>query len=212
MLKKITFVFLFFAIFFIYIPGGNLTYLSKFLDKFSKIKTFEVRFKQKYFSSITEEEESGILYYKKSLKFCWKYLKPENKEFLLLGRKSYFYVPSDSQVIISKISKSDFENSIFKIFENSSIKEIKKNYRIVFLGYEDNSYGYIFFPKSKFSDIENVSIFIEKKSFLPVKIFIRNGSSQENIFLFFKYRINIKIENSIFKPNFPNDVEKIFED
>ncbi len=212
MFRRIFYIFFLSLFLIVYVSSENLDYFSKFLDRFSKINSFKVNFTQKYLSSLTEEEESGVLYYKKPMKFCWKYEKPEKKEFLLLGRKTYFYIPSDSQVIISKVSESEFENSIFKIFENRNIREIEKSYRIIFLGEENGSYGYIFLPKNKLSDIESFIIYIDKNSYLPTKISIKNGSSRGNIFFFSDYKIDVKVKKSIFKPDFPEGIEKIYEE
>ncbi len=210
-MRKFFLLSIFSLLFFSHSFSSDLKYLENFLKKFSGIKTFQVNFIQIYRSSLNEDSEEGILYYKRNMKFCWKYVKPERKEFLLIGKRAFFYVPSDSQVVVSSVDRSDFENSIFKIFESKDLKELDKQYIIDYVGERDGAYSYFFSP-CKDVEVKNFSIFINGKTFMPEKIFLRNFDGSENIFIFSNYKLNIKLKDSIFKPNFPEGTEIIYEE
>ena len=51
-------------------------------------------------------EEAGILYLKKPGKMRWEYTRPEVKLFLSDGKRIFFYVPQDNQVIRIPVKRS----------------------------------------------------------------------------------------------------------
>src|SRR3954447_15494634 len=78
--------------------------LAKALQqRYQGIKDFTADFSQSYKGGVlrTRTIEQGTVSVKKPGLMRWEYLKPEKKEFVSDGRKTYLYVPQDKQVIVA---------------------------------------------------------------------------------------------------------------
>jgi len=77
--------------------------LAKALQqRYQGIKDFTADFSQSYRGGVlrTRTVEQGTVSVKKPGLMRWEYLKPEKKEFVSDGRKTYMYIPQDKQVIV----------------------------------------------------------------------------------------------------------------
>src|SRR4051794_39164477 len=72
-------------------------------QRYQGIKDFTADFSQSYRGGVlrTRTVEQGTVTVKKPGLMRWEYLKPEKKEFVSDGRKTYLYVPQDKQVIVA---------------------------------------------------------------------------------------------------------------
>src|SRR3954469_1096232 len=78
--------------------------LAKSLQqRYDGIRDFTADFSQTYRGGVlrTRTVEQGTVTVKKPGLMRWEYLKPEKKEFVSDGRKTYLYVPQDKQVIVA---------------------------------------------------------------------------------------------------------------
>ena len=75
---------------------------------YNRMRTLKANFVQIYKTDARapSREEAGILYLKKPGKMRWEYTHPEVKLFLLDGKRIFFYVPQDSQVIRIPVKRS----------------------------------------------------------------------------------------------------------
>jgi outer membrane lipoprotein carrier protein len=71
-------------------------------QRYQGIKDFTADFSQSYRGGVlrTRTVEQGTVSVKKPGLMRWEYLKPEKKEFVSDGRKTYLYIPQDKQVIV----------------------------------------------------------------------------------------------------------------
>ncbi len=70
--------------------------------------------------------ESGTVIFGASPKMRWAYAKPEAKTFVFDGATSWFYVPSDRQVSVNKLSEKDRQGLPFLLL--SDAQAVAKNY------------------------------------------------------------------------------------
>lgn len=80
--------------------------LAKALQaRYQSIRDFSADFVQTYRAGVlkTRTQESGTVAVKKPGKMRWTYAKPERKELVSDGRKIYWYVPEDKQVVVSDV-------------------------------------------------------------------------------------------------------------
>jgi outer membrane lipoprotein carrier protein len=72
-------------------------------QRYQGVKDFSADFSQSYRGGVlrTQTVEQGTVSVKKPGLMRWEYLKPEKKEFVSDGRKTYLYVPQDKQVIVN---------------------------------------------------------------------------------------------------------------
>ena len=70
--------------------------------RYQLIRDFSADFVQSYRAGVlkTQTRESGRVSVKKPGKMRWTYAKPERKELVSDGRRLYWYVPEDKQVIV----------------------------------------------------------------------------------------------------------------
>jgi outer membrane lipoprotein carrier protein len=78
--------------------------LRKIEERNGRTKDLVARFTQSYRSGVLGHEitERGVLSIKKPGRMRWEYKDPEQKLFVSDGRRFYFYVPADRQVIVSE--------------------------------------------------------------------------------------------------------------
>ena len=74
-------------------------------QRYQGVRDFSATFVQRYRGGVlkTETQERGTVSVKKPGLMRWIYTNPERKEFVSDGRKVYFYVPQDKQVIVSDV-------------------------------------------------------------------------------------------------------------
>jgi outer membrane lipoprotein carrier protein len=78
--------------------------LAKSLQqRYDGIRDFTADFSQTYRGGVfrTRTVEQGTVSVKKPGLMRWQYLKPEKKEFVANGKKTYLYIPQDRQVIVN---------------------------------------------------------------------------------------------------------------
>ena len=90
-------------------PISKLDQVVRTLERhYNRLRTLKANFVQIYKTDerAPSREEAGILYLKKPGKMRWEYTRPEVKLFLSDGKKIFFYVPQDRQVIRIPVKRS----------------------------------------------------------------------------------------------------------
>ena len=86
--------------------GRSAADLARALQaRYQSIRDFSAEFVQTYRAGVlkTQTSESGTVAVKKPGKMRWIYARPERKELVSDGKKLYWYVPEDRQVIVSDV-------------------------------------------------------------------------------------------------------------
>jgi outer membrane lipoprotein carrier protein len=83
--------------------------------RYQSIRDFSADFVQTYRAGVlkTQTRESGTVAVKKPGKMRWTYAKPERKELVSDGRKIYWYVPEDRQVIVNDVVEQATTPALF---------------------------------------------------------------------------------------------------
>lgn len=84
-------------------PRDSPDALAKALQqRYQGIKDFTADFSQSYRGGVLRQRtvEQGTVSVKKPGLMRWEYVKPEKKEFVSDGRKTYLYIPQDRQVVV----------------------------------------------------------------------------------------------------------------
>jgi outer membrane lipoprotein carrier protein len=78
-------------------------------ERYQRIGDFAADFVQTYRGGVlkTQTQERGTVVVKKPGKMRWVYTSPERKELVSDGRKIYWYVPEDKQVIVNDVPPQD---------------------------------------------------------------------------------------------------------
>lgn len=91
-------------------PSASPEALARALqDRYQKVRDFSADFTQTYRGGAlrTRTVESGTVVVKKPGKMRWVYTRPERKEVVSDGKKSYLYIPADRQVLVSAVPPDD---------------------------------------------------------------------------------------------------------
>jgi outer membrane lipoprotein carrier protein len=77
--------------------------------RYAGIRDFSADFVQTYRGGVlkTQTSERGTVVVKKPGKMRWVYTRPERKELVSDGKKIYWYVPEDKQVVVSDMPAQD---------------------------------------------------------------------------------------------------------
>jgi outer membrane lipoprotein carrier protein len=78
-------------------------------QRYEGVRDFSASFVQTYRGGVlrTQTTERGTVTIKKPGLMRWRYTSPERKDFVSDGRRVYFYVPEDKQVIVSEVPPDD---------------------------------------------------------------------------------------------------------
>lgn len=84
------------------LPAQNAEEIVQRLQaRYERVHSFSARFHQVFRSREFDREETGIVLMKKPGRMYWEYQYPVPKLFLADGKKTYFYVPKDNQVMVA---------------------------------------------------------------------------------------------------------------
>ena len=77
--------------------------------RYQKIGDFSADFVQTYRGGVlkTQTQERGTVVVKKPGKMRWLYTAPERKELISDGKKVYWYIPEDKQVLVNDVPPED---------------------------------------------------------------------------------------------------------
>jgi outer membrane lipoprotein carrier protein len=84
-------------------PSADAEAVARRIEEHHRgVHDMKARFVQSYSSGLLGRElvERGTLAIKRPDRMLWEYREPEKKTFVSNGRKSYFYVPADKQVVV----------------------------------------------------------------------------------------------------------------
>lgn len=86
--------------------------LARLQRRYSEIQSLRARFEQVVRDRIFEQREKGRLLLKKPALMYWEYDEPTRKLFVADGEKSYFYVPRDRQVLVTRLDLSTWSSPL----------------------------------------------------------------------------------------------------
>ncbi len=95
---------------------------------YGALKAMKVHFTQTFEANGIRQEESGTLWVLKPGRMRWEYASPETKLFLVDGKTSYFYVPSDKQVSMRKLTQEDVRYTAFGFLIDQS--RLEQDFRV----------------------------------------------------------------------------------
>ncbi len=90
------------------------------------IRTLKADFTQVYTAHMTRDEEHGVLMLKKPRKMYWEYRDPTEKYLFANGKRAFFYIPRDQQVVIYELD----DERLFLFFMGEG--EIARDFEIEF--------------------------------------------------------------------------------
>ncbi len=88
--------------------AGNARQIADAVDRhYNDLQSLQTQFTESYRGAGMQRQESGTLWLKKPGKMRWDYASPREKLFISDGKVAWFYVPGESRVQKTPVSKID---------------------------------------------------------------------------------------------------------
>jgi len=188
--------------------AGNVDQVVHLLEgKYQALKSFSATFRQRYENAEQVIEESGVLIIKKPGKMYWEYQKPAPKYFLVDGRKSWFYVPADKQVIVTNLQdeastplmllfgKGDLRSDFQVQGETEQAPRVPGNWLLRLV------------PRTPQGDFAYIVLEIDPGTSIISRLLVVEPIGARNEYVFSDIVENRKVSDRVFKLRLPSDVE-----
>jgi outer membrane lipoprotein carrier protein len=176
---------------------------------YGSLKSMKIHFSQTYEANGILQEESGILWILKPGRMRWEYTSPENKLFLVDGKASYFYVPSDKQVSKRKLTQEDVRLTAFSFLVDQS--NLEQDFQIETAKAEspipENLRVLKLIPRRALENVEFLLLGIRPDKPEILIMVIQELTGARNSFAFSGMEENPTIKASLFELTVPKGVE-----
>ncbi len=188
--------------------SGASETLQKVLERYRRLDSFSADFLQIYSGHHVRQEESGTVLMKKPAMMNWEYLKPRRKLFVSDGKKTYFYVPDDRQVVLSDLrldtaetpllfffGKGDPESDFVVDFAEGAPPEGRLVLRLT--------------PRTPRSEFSEVLIEIDPASLLIRRLTVVEPIGNRNEYILSDFRENVRAPAEKFRFRIPPGTEVV---
>ncbi len=186
------------------------TIVARLQNKYDHISSFEARFEQTFRSRGISETESGIVMMKRPGRMYWEYKSPVEKYFVADGKKTYFYVPKDHQVLVSDL---DLENEQSPLLFLLGRADIERDYLVSSENEAETIDADDFIlrltPRKPQPDFSYVLVEIAPSDYLIRRLTVVEPIGQENEYLLTDFQQNVQIPDRVFRLKIPPNVEVI---
>ncbi|MFB3904861.1 MAG: outer membrane lipoprotein chaperone LolA [Acidobacteriota bacterium] len=175
--------------------------------KYQSLNSLSASFHQRYENAEQVLEESGILIIKKPGKMYWEYRKPTAKYFLVDGRKSWFYVPADKQVIVTNL-QDDVSTPLMLLFGKGDLRsdfEVQEEKEL-----EPRTAGHWLLrlaPRTPQGDFSHIVLEADPATAIISRLVVVEPIGARNEYVFSDVVENQKVSDKVFKLRLPSDVE-----
>ena len=189
--------------------------ISSWQEKYQNLSTYTAGYSQKvYYDDELKGETSGTVFFKKPHFFRWEVVKPEKQIIVGDGEIIWVYFPRRKQLLKQAYSPKESFGP-FWFTSTEPINKIKQNFNIT-RPFSVKTRGEIievleFRPKREISDINRIHLWLEPKSFLPLRIEIFLSEGTLTRFIYEDVKMNVSLPDALFELKLPEGIE-IFED
>ena len=179
--------------------------LSRVEAEYKDVESFSADFVQAFSSRGISSSESGRVSMKRPGFMRWEYLSPERKLFIADGKKTYFYLEEEKQLLVSEFNIEE-SNSPLLFFLGRG--DIRLRFESSLVNGEEGVFVKLI-PVNPDPEIEEMILEIDDDSGLIRRIVVRDPVGQQNEYVLTNMRKNVHISNDQFKIRVPDDVEII---
>ena len=185
--------------------------LAKSLQqRYQGISDFTADFSQSYRGGVlrTRTVEQGTVTIKKPGRMRWVYTKPEKKELVADGKKIYFYIPQDRQVMVSDASSDGSSTSALFLAGQGDIA------RDFVAGFVDPSpvagtLGLKLTPRRKQPDYEYLVVAVDPVTLQIRGLVTRDAQGGDSTITFTNMKENQRISDNVFEFRIPRGVDVV---
>jgi len=182
--------------------------IAKLQQKYEALESFSADFEQMFQGGGVQLRESGVVKMKKPGKMYWEYQQPTPKFFIADGKKSYFYLPRDKQVIVSDL---DLDNASTPLLFLVGKGRIQEDFQVELEGAEKplqvENILVRLKPKQPQGGYSHLILEIDPSSYLIYRLIVIEPIGNRNEYVMKNFRENIRISDRQFRFELPDDVE-----
>ncbi|MFH1762496.1 MAG: outer membrane lipoprotein carrier protein LolA [bacterium] len=175
--------------------------ISKSKEKYNNALTFKINYKCVLDWKISDKIEKtwGILFFKKPENY---YLKTKSLILCTNGQTFWQYSKNNRQVVIRDLIDADAAFKIDEIFFNYD-----ENFSPDSFFYKNGIYNISMVPKNKSSQIIRMDISVNPKTWLPLKINIKDNNENETLYIITDFILDSDIPDNFFEFKIPDGVD-----
>ncbi len=182
--------------------------IARLQQKYEALESFSADFEQMFQGGGVQLRESGIVKMKKPGKMYWEYQQPTPKFFIADGKKSYFYLPQDKQVIVSDL---DLENASTPLLFLVGRGKIQEDFQVELEEVEKPLQAENLLvrltPKRPQGGYSYLMLEIDPSTYLIYRLIVIEPIGNRNEYIMKNIRENIRISDQQFRFKLPKDVE-----
>lgn len=187
------------------------TALAGLRQRYSSIETVKGKFQQTFRAPGVVREQSGEFWLKKPGFMRWEYQVPEEQLFVADGRESFLYVPGYRQVTVQPLTPADLHNTPLRFLlgggnlEKSYLPSPERELK-------PRAEGTILIrltPRQPDSQYSFLVVEVDSRTYDLRRITIREPGGSTSEFFFTDLVTNAKMNNRLFKFEYPKGVEVI---
>ena len=182
--------------------------IGKLQQRYEQIQSFSADFEQIFQGRGVLLRESGIVNMKKPGKMYWEYRKPNRKLFVADGKKSYFYVPSNNQVIVADLDLSQAQVPLLFLMGKGDLQEdfhIDLEEKEKILG-TDNALLSLT-PKELQAGFSRVILEVNRSTYLIHRLIVIEPVGNRNEYILTNMRQDVSVPDRLFVFKVPDGTE-----
>lgn len=181
---------------------------------YDAVRDFEAEFVQRYERRFLKRvvEESGRVSIKKPGRMRWEYQEPETKLFVTDGSRSYFYLPSENQVIVSHQPEGAMGMEEGSPFELLAGKARMTDSFTFFASESEPKAGGVMLrlvPMTRREEYEDVELEVEPEDGQVLRVVLIDVQRNRTEFFFREIRENLDLPESLFRFIIPAGAEVV---
>jgi len=184
--------------------------IAKLQQKYEALESFSADFEQMFQGGGVQMRESGVVKMKKPGKMYWEYQQPTPKFFIADGKKSYFYLPQDKQVIVSDL---DLDNASTPLLFLVGKGKIQEDFQVELEEAEKPLQAENLLvrltPKQLQVGYSHLMLEIDPSNYLIYRLIVIEPIGNRNEYVMKNFRENIRISDRQFSFKLPKGVEVI---
>ena len=177
--------------------------------KYASLRSFSASFDQRFENGDQTLEESGRLIIRKPGKMYWEYRSPTVKYFVVDGKRSWFYVPRDKQVVVSEL-EGEKSSPLLLLFGKSDLNQdfsIEEEREAV--PKDPGNWMLRLTPRVPQGEFAHILVEVNPASMLISRLSVIDPIGGSNLYSFGDIQENVKVPDQLFKLKLPSDVEII---
>jgi outer membrane lipoprotein carrier protein len=178
-------------------------------QKYDSLKSFSASFEQRFENGEQALDESGRLVIRKPGKMYWEYSQPATKYFVVNGKRSWFYVPRDKQVVVTDL-EGETSTPLLLLFGQANLAQD-------FIVEEETEtpptvqgdWMLRLTPRVPEGEYAYILLEVDPASRLISRLTVVDPIGGRNRYSFSDFREDVKAPDQLFKLKLPSDVEII---